>query len=113
MVQYGPAQRIYDLQPSNSIPGEQLHERTSWSTPLPKTVMNKSQGSHLMVDQNKCAVFGHVLTLHLVLFAALVRHRLPLSLCVLVTRTGNSRQFSDCGLDDITRAAGSENLHRP
>jgi len=29
-------------------------------------VMNKSQGSHLMVDQNKCAIFGRVLTFHLV-----------------------------------------------
>jgi len=32
------------------------------------------------------------------------------SLCVIVTQIGNSRQFSDRGLDDITRAAGSENL---
>src|SRR5580658_3486510 len=36
-------------------------------------------GSHLMVDQNKCAVFGRVLTFHLVLLVALVRHRLSLS----------------------------------
>jgi hypothetical protein len=65
--------------------------------------MNKSQGSHLMVDQNKCAVFGRVLTFHLVLLAALVRHRLPLSLCVMGAQ---NREFSSV-LRIATSPAGS------
>jgi len=73
----------------------------------------------LMIDQDKCAVFGRVLTFHLVLLAALVRHRLPLSLCVMVTKIRNSRQFFDRGLDacrqlrSLKTASGTATGPRP